>query len=114
MIFTNAAAPGHPIIFVNQALLTLTEYDEHELLGQGFDCMLDPATDDEVLVQIQTAFEGGRDLDTQARCRRKDGSVFWVTALISPVRDLTGAVVQHFASFVDITVHNRKSASDPF
>ncbi len=108
MMFTNAKAPGHPIIFVNQAFLTLTGYEEHELLGQCFDFMMERGTDPEALAEIQTAFEGGRDLDTQVRCRRKNGSMFWVTVFISPVRDEGGAVVQHFASFVDITRHKEE------
>ncbi len=108
MVFTNALAPGHPIVFANQAFLTLTGYDEHEVLGQSFDFMMERGTDPGTLAEIQTAFEGGRDLDTQVRCRRKNGSMFWVTVFISPVRDKGGAVVQHFASFVDITRHKEE------
>lgn len=40
MVFTNALAPGHSIVFANQAFLTLTGYDEHEVLGQSFDFMM--------------------------------------------------------------------------
>ncbi len=108
MVFTNAKASGHPIIFANQAFLTLTGYDEHEVLGQGFDFMMERGADPGALAEIQTAFAGGRDLETQVRCRRKDGSVLWVTVFISPVRDEGGAVVQHFASFVDITRHKEE------
>lgn len=42
------------------------------------------------------------------RCRRKNGSMFWATVFISPVRDEGGAVVQHFASFADITRHKEE------
>ena len=103
MVFTDAKAPGHPIIFVNQSFLTLTGYDEHEVLGQGFDFLMERGADPEALTEIRTAFGGGRDLETEVCCRRKGGSVFWATLFISPVRDAAGALVQHFASFVDIT-----------
>ncbi len=108
MIFTNAKAPGSPIIFVNQSFLMLTGYDEHEMLGQNFDLLIEPGTDPEALTEIQTAFGGGRDLETQVRCRRKNGSVFWVTIFVTPVRNEAGAVVQHFASFADLTRHKEK------
>lgn len=108
MAFTNAKASGHPIIFANQAFLTLTGYEEHEVLGQGFNFLMERGADPGALAEIQTAFEGGRDLETQVRCRRKNGSVFWVTIFISPVRDEGGTVVQHFASFVDITRHKEE------
>lgn len=103
MVFTDAKAPGHPIIFVNQSFLSLTGYDEHEVLGQGLDFLMERGIDPETLTEIRTAFAGGRDLETEVCCRRRDGSAFWVTLFISPVRDARGAVVQHFASFVDIT-----------
>ena len=105
MMFTDAKAPGHPIIFVNQAFLDLTGYDEHEVLGQDFDFLIGQGTDPDELMEIQTAFRGGRDLEPQVRYRRKRGGMIWVRVLISEVRDAAGDVVQHFASFVDITRH---------
>lgn len=108
MVFSNARVPDNPIIFVNQAFLNLTGHEEHEVLGQNFDFLIQPATDPEALVELQTAFEGGRGLETQVYLHRRDGSPIWVTILISPVRDGTGAVVQHFASFVDMTKHEQE------
>ena len=108
MVFTDAKAPGSPVIFVNQSFLTLTGYDEHEVLGQDFDFLMEPGTDPEALVELRTAFGGGRDLETEVCCRRKDGSLFWATIFVSPVRDEAGKVVQHFASFVDLTRHKEK------
>lgn len=110
MMFTNAKALNNPVIFVNQAFLTLTGYDEHEILGKPFDSLMDSNTGPEASAELQTAFDGGRDLETSVRYRRKNGINFWVTIFISPVRDEDGGVVQHFASFVDIT--QRKSEED--
>ena len=111
MVFTDAKASNHPIIFANQAFVDLTGYDEHEVLGQSFDFLMERGTDPEALVELRTAFEGARDLDTQVRYRRKDDSVFWVMVLIHPVRDESGEVVQHFASFVDVTQHKEEEDS---
>ena len=83
--------------------LTLTGYDEHEVLGQDFDSLLQPGADPEALTEIQTAFQGGRGLETEVCCRRRNGSLFWVTLFISPVRDEADAVVQRFVSFADLT-----------
>ena len=108
MVFTDAKAPGSPITFANQSFLTLTGYDEHEVLGQDFDFLMQPGTDPEALVELRTAFGGGRDLETEVCCRRKDASLFWATIFVSPVRDEASKVVQHFASFVDLTRHKEK------
>jgi two-component sensor histidine kinase len=37
-------------------------------------------------------------------------SIFWATAFVSPVQDEAGKVLQHFASFVDLTTHKHEEA----
>ena len=108
MVFTDAKAPGSPVVFVNQSFLALTGFDEHEVLGQDIDSLMAPGIDPEALAELRTAFEGGCDLQTLVCCRRKNGSIVWVTILVSPVRDEAGDVVQHFVSFVDLTRHKEK------
>ena len=103
MMFTDAKASDHPIIYVNQAFLTLTGYDEHEVMGQSFDFLIERGTDPEMLAEVQTSFEGGRDLEPMIRYRRKDGNALWLLLFITPVRNKEGDVEQHFASFVNIT-----------
>ena len=105
MVFSNAKAKDNPIVFVNQAFLDLTGYVEQEVLGQKFDFLIQRGIDPEALREIRTAFKGGRGLETPVRFARKDGSIIWVSIFISPVRDEVGSVVQHFASFVDLTKH---------
>ena len=105
MVFMDAKAPGTPIIFVNQAFLVLSGYDEHEILAQEFNFLIDHGNDPETLREIQTAFNGGRELEPQVRLRRRNGRLIWVTLYITAVRDRGGDIVQHFASFVDITRH---------
>lgn len=108
MMFTDAKAPEHPIVFVNQAFLKLSGYDEHEILGQSFDFLMERGTDPGMLAEIQTAFEGGRDLDPLVRYRRKDDVGAWLRIFITPVRDRSGEILQHFASFVDVTEHKEE------
>lgn len=108
MMFTAAKAPEHPIVFVNEAFLKLSGYDEHEVLGQNFYFMMERGTDAETLAEIRTAFEGGRNLDPLVLYRRKDRSEVWVRVFINPVRNHEGEIMQHFASFVDVTEHKRE------
>lgn len=108
MVFTDAKAPDNPIIFANDSYLSLTGYDREEVLGKSFDFSLADAADAESVAEIAAGDKS--ETDSEFRYRRKDGSVFWAAVFISPVRDEAGAIVQHFASFVDLTAHKDDAA----
>jgi PAS domain S-box-containing protein len=108
MVFMDAKAPGNPIIFANDSFLTLTKYNRDEVLGQSFNFLLARGADPGALAAIEAAFESSSGNDPQIRYRRKDDSVFWAAVLINPVRDEAGDIVQHFASFMDITGHKQE------
>jgi len=103
MVFTDAKAANNPIIFANEALLELLGYDEQEALGQSFNFLIGPGTDSETLTALRKAFEAGQDLETTVRCHRKNGTDFRATVFLTRVIDDAGDIVQHFASFVDLT-----------
>ncbi|WP_237143647.1 HWE histidine kinase domain-containing protein [Phyllobacterium zundukense] len=110
MVFTNATEPGNPIIFANDSFLSLTGYDRDEVLGQSFNFLMAHASDAQSLATIASEFEGNSAGDRKFATARKDGSEFWAAIFISPVRDERGDVVQHFASFADLTQHREEEA----
>jgi PAS domain S-box-containing protein len=110
MVFTDAKEHENPIIFVNDAFLELTGYSREEVLGQSFNFLMARGTDPDSLTRIEATFAGNSAGGSEICYRRKNGSEFWSAILISPVRDESGDVVQHFASFVDLTDHKREQA----
>lgn len=110
MVFSDAKAPNSPLIFANDAFLSLTGYDRNEVLGQSFNFLMAQGADTNALTRIRTEFESGSHRGTEILYRRKDGSEFWAALFISPVRDDNGDIVQHFASFVDLTQHKDEQA----
>ena len=114
MLFTDAKKPSNPIIFANKSFLALTGYDREEVLGQTFNSLMARGTNPEVLAGLKSLFEcgseGGTQIDPEIHYRRRDGSEFWATIFISPVRDVRGDVVQYFISLVDQTKHYEKQA----
>lgn len=107
MVFTNAKAPHNPIIFANDSFLDLTGYRREEVLAQNFNFMVENSDKPEVLAQVQEAFEDNTYSGPEICCRRKDGSLFLATIFVNPVKDKSGDVIQHFASFID-TTHRKK------
>jgi PAS domain S-box-containing protein len=110
MVFTDAKVPHNPIIFANDSFLSLTGYDREELLGQDFGFLLARGADRAALAQLAAEFEGCSDSGWENDYRRKDGSAFWAAIFVSPVRDESGDVVQHFVSLVDLTKHQQERA----
>jgi PAS domain S-box-containing protein len=108
MVFADAKQPGNPIIFANDSFLSLTGYDRKEVLAQNFNFLMAHGTDTEALAGIKAEFEDGSKCGSEVLYRRKDGTEFWATVFISPVRDKNGDVVQYFASFVDLTKHKEE------
>src|SRR4028118_1894740 len=101
-IFTNANDQNNPIVFANDSFLSLFGYDRDEVLGQSLNLLMARGADPSVLPEIAAALKGSVNKDPETWYRRKDGSEFWASIFVSPVYDQSGAVVQHFASFIDL------------
>lgn len=110
MVFTDAKEPVHPIIFANDAFLALTGYAREEVLGQPFNFLMADGADAQALKRIKLEFDANVEPGTEILYRRKDGREFWAALFVSPVRDKGGAIVQYFASFVDLTKHKEEQA----
>ncbi|HEV2816380.1 MAG TPA: HWE histidine kinase domain-containing protein [Allosphingosinicella sp.] len=110
MVFMDAKEPDNPIIFANDSFLRLTGYERDEVLGHSFNFLLAQGADPKTLTLVEAAFEACDDHSSEVRYRRKDGSEFWAALFVSPVRDESGDVVQHFASFIDLTRHKEEQA----
>jgi PAS domain S-box-containing protein len=108
MVFTDAKESENPIIFANESLLSLFGYDRGEVIGRNFNFLMEPGADPESLTLIEGTFAGKSANDPQLRYRRKDGSIFWASIYISPVRDKSGEIVQHFVSLIDLTKHKQE------
>jgi PAS domain S-box-containing protein len=108
MVFTDAKEVNHPLIFANDSFLSLARYDREEVLGQSFDFLVGRPADPKALAQVEAAFAGSPENEFEICFRRKDSSMFWAAVLISPILDKAGDVVQHFASFVDLSKHKQE------
>lgn len=109
MVFTDATEPDNPIIFANDAFLSLTGYEREEVLAKCFNTLISDGVDSKTMAEVEAAFAGS-DTDPEIHYRRKDGSEFWASLFVSPVRDEKGEIVQHFVSIVDLTNHRQDQA----
>lgn len=103
MVVTDPTIDDNPIVYVNQSFIDLFGYSREEVLGRNYFFLAGPDTDPEVERHIRAAVLADEPLDLEVRLRAKDGREVWAAQFVSPVHDDQGHVIQHFASFLDLT-----------
>jgi PAS domain S-box-containing protein len=98
------------IVYVNREFETVTGYAADEVLGRNPRILQagdDPVCDYEELWSELTA---GRTWRGLFRNRKKDGTLYWEEAIISPVRAASGEIIRYIAVKQDITA--RKASEE--
>ena len=103
MVVTDPTVSGNPIIYVNGAFIELFGYTREEVLGKNYFFLAGTNTDPVVERNIRAANTADRPLNQEVLLYAKSGREVWTAQFVSPVHDDKGRIVQHFASFWDIT-----------
>lgn len=104
-LFSDPRLPGNPIVYANAAFVGMTGYSMEEIIGKDYHFMMGEDTDPDAISQIEKSFlesDLAKAPYPEVQYYRKDGSQFWAIIFIGPVYD-EGVVINHFASFIDIT-----------
>ena len=102
-IIGDATQPGWPVVYMNRAIARDYGYEPSELLGKGVNALFPPDLNQVQLEGITRALPGGREVRTEMRGRRKEGSIFWVGFFIAPVKDAAGQITHYVGVGADIT-----------
>lgn len=95
--------PDNPIVYVNPAFEQITGYASEEALGRNARILMRDDVEQMGVEEIRAALREQRDGQAVLRNYRKDGSLFWNSLSIAPVRD-DGGKVAHFVGIInDIT-----------
>ena len=96
--------------YVNDAAVQITGYSRHELIGRNPRILKSGKTPKETYTDMWSTLARGEAWKGEFINRRKNGSEYTVSTLISPVRQADGAITQYLAVREDIT-ERRKMAS---
>lgn len=107
MVIADARLPDMPIVFVNDAFLTLTGYARSEILGRNCRFLQGEKTDADDVARIREAIASGTPLETDLINYRKDGTHFWNRLFIKPVFH-EGVLTYFFASQYDATMERER------
>ncbi|MEF2552894.1 PAS domain-containing protein [Aurantimonas sp. A2-1-M11] len=103
MIITDPRQDDNPIVFANAAFQDLVGYERDEIIGRNCRFLQGPDTDQDALQRLRQAIADETAINVELRNYRKDGSAFWNSLFVSPVRSEGGEVQFFFASQIDIT-----------
>ena len=103
MIITDPRQPDNPIVFVNNAFLSLAGYEREEILGRNCRFLQGPDTDRGEVAKLRAAIDNVTDISVELLNYRKDGTKFWNALYVSPVVDESGDLQFFFASQLDVT-----------
>ncbi|MBO9707008.1 MAG: PAS domain-containing protein [Caulobacter sp.] len=103
MIVTDARQADNPIVFANEAFLTLTGYHRDEVIGRNCRFLQGPDTDPAAVASLHRAVAAGEDVSVDLLNYRKDGSTFWNALYLSPVRGADGEIRYFFGSQMNVS-----------
>jgi two-component system cell cycle sensor histidine kinase/response regulator CckA len=89
--------------YANPAWQRLTGYPPAELVGQSLGVLAEGRPDSEFYAVMLRALQGDTRWSGRLVSRRRDGSVYTAEAVVSPVHDAEGRVVNYVAGMHDVT-----------
>lgn len=108
MLITDPRQDDNPIVFANDAFCDLTGYPREEIIGRNCRLLQGPDTDRAVVKKMREAVEARRDIAVEVLNYRKDGTPFWNSLYLSPVKDENGQTVFFFASQFNFSRHKER------
>jgi PAS domain S-box-containing protein len=91
------------IVYANEQFVALSQYSTQELIGNNHRMINSGYHDTEFFKNLWQTITSGEPWRGEIRNRAKDGSYYWVDAVISPMFDEHGEVYQYMAVRYDIT-----------
>ena len=91
------------IEYVNEASTRTSGYSYEEMVGQKPSLLKSGETGAEVYEQLWRTITAGKEWKGEFRNRRKDGTLYWESVVVAPVKDENGSIVNYIAVKDDIT-----------
>lgn len=103
--------PSGNIEYVNPRFSEVTGYSTKEAIGQTPRILKSGLQEPALYKDVWSTLTDGREWHGEFCNRRKDGSTFWVSAALAPIRDADGQIT-HFVAIEDDITEEREIAEE--
>jgi two-component system sensor kinase FixL len=104
----DAQKADFPIIYANQAFQKMTGYAKREIIGRNCFLFHGIETDSRIVEEIKHTLSKGKYFHGEMLNFKKDGTKYWNSLRIAPVRDAKGAVTHYVGIQTDVTLMRDK------
>lgn len=87
--------PDNPIVFASQGFYDLTGYTPEQAIGRNCRFLQGPATDPAAIAVVRRAVAEGVDTAVCLVNYRRDGTPFWNSFFVAPLRGVDGRIVNY-------------------
>jgi len=91
------------IEYINSRFTETTGYGIEEIAGRKLDILKSGHKSDEAYDLLWDSMKSGEEFRSEFLCRKKNGELFWVDSLFSPIRDDKGITTHYLSVKEDIT-----------
>jgi len=96
-------APGHRIIYVNEAFTKMTGYTAEEVIGKTPRILQGPNTNKKELAELGRSIRNWASYETTVINYKKNGEEFWINFTLTPVADEKGRYTHWISIERDVT-----------
>ena len=110
ILISDPRRPDNPVIYASPGFTTLTGYARDECVGRNCRFLQGPDTDPASIAALRDSIRDGRPCVVELLNYRKDGTAFWNSIAISPVRDADGQLIHFVGVQTDVTARRQLEA----
>nr|AML77728.1 putative LOV domain-containing protein [Mesostigma viride] len=102
-VLSDPNLPDCPIVYASDRFCHLSGYPRHEVENRNCRFLQGPQTDPRTVETIRTAVAEGRPCTVRLLNYRKDGTPFWNSLHVSPVRNAEGKITYFVGVQLDVS-----------
>jgi two-component system cell cycle sensor histidine kinase/response regulator CckA len=110
ILISDLGRPDNPVVYASPGFTRLTGYECDEAVGKNCRFLQGTGTEPASIAALRDAIRDGRACVVELLNYRKDGTSFWNSVAMSPVKDDLGALTNWVGVLTDVTARRQLEA----